>query len=198
MEQGTLSPSTVGDNTNITITLINNTLQWITVLAEPSNLCHRTTKIIRIGVQTTNPRNSNWKNPYKQKVLQIGTKMLIARYLQGKHVQYHQLVMHAPYPPLSSSMANTSNISIGKIAIPFVVYPTCKESKEKRGGTRQGKRGGKRCKKRQTLETTYFTIKIYNLSSSVFSDTELDLLRKGLNFDPPSTPLSIWVIYRSK
>lgn len=73
-------------------------------------------------------------------------------------------------------------------ANPPLSTPSTKKTRKREEGQDEEKRGEKRSKKRQTVEIAHSTIKIYNLSSSVFSDTELDLLRKGLNFAPPSTP----------
>lgn len=65
---------------------------------------------------------------------------------------------------------------------------TEKSVDKKRGKSRQGKRGGQNSKKRKEIMQIHSTRKIYNLSSSVFSETELDLLRKVLNFSPKNSP----------
>lgn len=65
---------------------------------------------------------------------------------------------------------------------------TTEDGKKKRIWRRRGRRGGKNNKKKEKITSTYTTIKIFNLSSSVFDDTELNVLRKGLNFAHKNPP----------
>lgn len=44
------------------------------------------------------------------------------------------------------------------------------------------------CRKQKKIIPTHTTIKIFNLSSSVFDDTELNVLHKRVNFAPKNPP----------